>query len=801
VNLILQRRLLLLTALFLILYALVLTLSPAVRARSWEVDYRLAHWGGLLLWGVGFIGLDFLSARRLGEHDPYLIPLLALLSGWGLLTIFRLDLTLGWRQSLWLMVGLLASSGVILYPSLLSWLQRYKYVWLTAAIILTALTLILGRNPAGNGPRLWLGCCGVYFQPSEVLKLLFVTYLAAYLSGYVEPFQPLSPLLRPTLLVTAIAVLLLIVQRDSGTASLMLLLYAALLYAATGRKRIVLLSLAGLLLAAAIGYFSVPIVHQRIQVWLFPWEDPSGSAYQIVQSLMAIANGGVFGRGPGLGSPGLVPVAHSDFIFSAIAEETGLLGALALFTLWALLFFRGLIIAFHATTRFHRLLATGISLYLGLQGLVIMGGNLRLFPLTGVTLPLFSYGGSSLLAGMLSITLLLLISHHPDSEPLPISDVRPYSHLGMAFLIFSLLLALSAGWWALVRAEGLLARTDNPRRALTDRLVRRGSLLDRQGRPLNESLPQAGGYQRVYHYPPLSTLLGYTHPVYGQAGLEASLDDWLRGMRGNPALLLWWHRLAYGTPPPGLDVRLSLDLSWQRTVDEELGNFRGAIVLMNPQSGEVLAVASHPWFDPNQLETGWEGWMKSPDAPFLNRALQGRYAPGNLLLPWEEMLLGKSGIYLPSEVEGIQGLLLGHSAEGGALRVTPLEIAPLAATLNNAGVKPPLRLVLAVNTPQQGWVIMPAEGEAQTVLSAAQASTLARNLTSPGQTFWEYLAESHDGEKRLAWYLAGTPPEWSGPPLVLVVLLEDQAGDTARQLGRSILHEWMMGKQGAALTK
>ncbi len=793
-NLLLQRRLLLWAALFLLFYALVLTLSPAVQPRSWNVDYRLAHWGGLLLWGAGFIWLDFLSARRLGEHDPYLLPLLALLSGWGLLTIFRLDVTLGWRQSLWLMVGIAGCSGVILYPSLLSWLQRYKYLWLTAAIVLTALTLILGRNPTGSGPRLWLGCCGVYFQPSEVLKLLFVTYLAAYLANYVESLQQFSVLVRPTLIVTAIAVLLLIVQRDLGTASLLLLLYASFLYATSGRRRIVLLSLLGLSLAAAIGYFSVPIVHQRIQVWLFPWEDPSGSAYQIVQSLMAIANGGLFGRGPGLGSPRLVPIAYSDFIFSAIAEESGLLGALALFTLWAFLFFRGLTIALHATTRFYRLLAIGISLYLGLQGVVIMGGNLRLFPLTGVTLPLFSYGGSSLLAGMISITLLLLISHHPDAEPILLPDARTYYHLGIVFILLSLLMALSTGWWALVRAEGLLSRTDNPRRAIADRLVRRGSLLDRRDRPLNESLQEEGAYRRVYHYPPLSTLLGYTHPVYGQAGLEARLDDWLRGMRGNPASLLWWHRLAYGVPPPGLDVRLSLDLNWQRTVDETLGDFRGAVVLINPQTGEVLALASHPWFDPNQLDQGWERWMKAPDSPFLNRALQGKYAPGNLLLPWEEALLGQSGIYLPSEIERVHQLLLGQTAEAETLRVTPLEIARLAATLSNNGIKPPLRLVLTVNTPRQGWVIVPAEGEAQKVLSEAQTSTLVQRLTSPDHTFWEYMTESREEERQMAWYLAGTLPRWSGPPLVLVVLLEEQEGSTAQQIGRTILQQWLIGK-------
>lgn len=795
-NLLLQRRLLFWAALFLILYALVLTLSPAVRARSWEVEYRFAHWGGLFFWALGFFWLDFLTARRLGEHDPYLLPLLALFSGWGLLTIFRLDVALGWRQTLWLMVGVVCCSLAILHPRLLLVLQRYKYLWLSAGILLTALTLIFGRNPVGNGPRLWLGCCGVYFQPSEALKLLFVIYLAAYLAEYVGPLQRIVPFLRPTLTLMGAAVLILVVQRDLGTALLLLLIYATMLYLGTGRREIALLTLAGLVLAAAIGYLSIPIVRQRMEVWLFPWQDPSGRAYQIVQSLIAIANGGVFGRGPGLGAPGLVPIAYSDFIFSAIAEESGLLGVVALLSAWALLFFRGLSVAFNAPTRFQRLLAAGISLYLGLQGLVIIGGNLRLFPLTGVTLPLFSYGGSSLLAGMFSVCLLLLIDHHPDVEPIPLRRPHTYYHLGLGFLLLSMMMALAAGWWGVIRAERLLARTDNPRRAIADLYVRRGSLLDRVNRPLNETIGSSGSYQRIYHYPPLSPFLGYTHAVYGQAGLEATLDDWLRGMRGNPSLALWWNRLLYGTPPPGLDVRLSLDLDLQRFADERLGSHAGAIIALNARNGDVLAVVSHPWFDPNRLAENWEHWIADPASPFLNRAMQGRYPPGDVLRPWEEALLGNGGIYLPSEVERVHRLLLGTGGGSGPLRLSPYEVAQVAATLSADGVKPAPRLVLAVNTPQQGWVIVPPEGEAQEVLSALQARNLAQQLARSQDFAWEHLAVAEENGKPVTWYLTGTLPEWQGGtlPLTLVVLLEERNPSLAGQIGQEILRWWVLGR-------
>lgn len=790
-NLLLQRRLLGWAALFLLLYALILTLSPAVRERSWQVEYRFAHWGGLLIWGIGFAWLDWLTARRLGEHDPYLLPLLALLSGWGLLTIFRLDSALGWRQALWLAVGVGVGSVLFFRPGILNGLWRYKYLWLSAGVLLTALTLIFGRNPVGAGPRLWLGCCGVYFQPSEALKLLFVVYLAAYLAEYPGQGAASPFFLRPTLTVTAVAVLILIFQRDLGTASLLLLLYAALLYAGTGRRELVSLSAFGLLVAAVLGYLASEIVRERFQVWLFPWSDPSGRAYQIVQSLIAIASGGILGRGPGLGSPSLVPIAHSDFIFAAIAEETGLFGVLGLLLLWALLFFRGLNVAFNAPIRFQRLLAAGITLYLGLQGMVIIGGNLRLFPLTGVTLPLVSYGGSSLLAGMSGVLLLILISHHPDVELLPLRNPRPYFFIAAAFVILLGMLALSSGWWVLVRGRDLVARTDNPRRAVADLYVRRGSLLDRLDRPLNETVGEPGGYQRLYRYPPLSPLLGYTDRRYGQAGLEASLDDWLRGLRGYPASWLWWNYLLYGTPPPGLDVRLSLDLDIQHSADDLLGAHRGAIVLLNARSGEVLALASHPWFDPNRLETEWSRWIADTEAPFLCRATQGQYPLGEVFSPWEEMMLGPRSVYIPSETQHVYQTLLGKEAVDS---VTPLEVAQVAATLSTAGKKPPLRLVLAVNVPQQGWVVVPAEGTSQPVLSEAQAAQLAGRLNAGGEAFWEWGSTARSAEKGVTWYLGGTLPSWQGTPLALAVLLEEEDLPLARQIGRALLRRWIVGE-------
>lgn len=639
----LQRRLLTLATLFMLAYAAALTISPAVRARTWPADLRWMHWIGVGAWMAFTWLLEHWLNRRLPKHDPYLLPITSLLAGWGLLTIYRLWPEAGLRQSAWLLGGgLFIAVGIARLAPDLSSLRRYKYVWLSSGLLLTGLTLWLGTNPLGYGPRMWLGCCGFYLQPSEPLKLLLVIYLAAYLA---EPRTALPAsqhpdrgkllgLLAPTLVMTGLALGLLLVQRDLGTASIFLFLYTIVVYLSTNR-RIVPLSGAVVILAAGVtGMLLFDLVRLRIDAWLNPWMDPTGRSYQIVQSLLAVANGGVFGRGPGLGNPGLVPVPHSDFIFAAITEETGLLGGLALLALLAVLVGRGLLVAIQAPDPFRRLLAGGLTTYLGGQSILIIGGNLRLLPLTGVTLPLVSYGGSSLMISLTAILLLLMISSQPVARPVSQVTSKPYLNLGL--LLFSGIAgaSLALGWWAVVRSPGLLLRTDNARRVISDRNVRRGSLLDRNLQPINATEGEPGSYVRKTLYPPLSNIVGYTNPRYGQSGLEASLDPYLRGLRGLPGLTIWWNHLLYGEPPPGLDVRLSLDLELQKIADESLGANTGAAILLDASSGEILAMASHPGFDANQLEADWESLTSNPDTPLLNRAIQGSYLPGSSLAPF-----------------------------------------------------------------------------------------------------------------------------------------------------------------------
>ncbi|RPJ49805.1 MAG: hypothetical protein EHM21_06270 [Chloroflexi bacterium] len=264
-----------------------------------------------------------------------------------------------------------------------------------------------------------------------------------------------------------------------------------------------------------------------------------------------------------------------------------------------------------------------------------MGGNLRLLPLTGVTLPFVSYGGSSLLTAFISLLLLTLISRSgEEEESAPLPNSTPYLLVSGGLLLGLFALALAVGWWALARGDLLLARPENPRRVITDRYVPRGALLDRNNQPISRTTGSPGDYRRQYDYPQLSGTTGYNHPLYGQAGLESGLDGYLRGLDGSPTVEIIENDLLYGQTPPGSSARLTIDLEIQKQADQMLQGQRGALVLLNAQTGEILAMASHPNFDPNRLDETWLDLLQDPHAPLLNRATQGQYPPGAALGPF-----------------------------------------------------------------------------------------------------------------------------------------------------------------------
>lgn len=803
-NRVTQSNLLKVAVAFLFLQTLIITLAPAVRARSLDVNYRWSQWIALLLWGLFILRAHQSILRQLPDADPYLFPMTAFLSGWGLLTVWRLEPGFGARQALWLAVSLLIFLFGLRLPSTLEFLRKYKYILLSGGLLLTAFTLIFGTNPNGYGPRLWLGCCGLYFQPSEPLKLLLVAYLAAYLADRLPINLNAFPLIYPTFLLSGIAILLLLFQRDLGTASIFIALYTIIIYLATGRRRTILISALILGFMAIAGYYLVDIIRLRIDSWINPWDDPSGGSYQIIQSILAIANGGLNGRGPGLGSPALVPVAISDFIFAAIAEETGLTGTIGLITIFGIILIRGLRIALRAPNLFRRLLAAGVTAYLGVQALLIICGNLRLLPLTGVTLPFISYGGSSLLTSFIALLILLLISNHLDEEPAPLPRPQPYFALGVFLSTGLFVAALTNGWWAIVRGPDLLTRPDNPRRIIEDRYVARGKLLDRTNNVIDGTEGTTGSYSRVYEYPDLAPITGYNHPIYGQSGLEASLDEYLRGLRGNPATTIWWNHLLYGMSPHGLNVRLSLDLNLQRRADDMLKEHRGAAVLLNTQTGEIFVMSSHPTFDPANLNEMGAQLNKDPEKPLINRATQGLYPIGTLIEPFHQALFGTKPTS-QTDLQKVYGTFGFYRApllrmqvaapisetEGKELHVSPLQVALASAALSNHGTIPAPRIATAVDTPNDGWVVLPALGTPVEAIESSAADETAQSLIVDGESYWAHVGQAKSDESSVTWFIGGTPPNWQASPMVVVVLLEEDNVRLAGRIGKELLVDAM----------
>ncbi len=369
-----------------------------------------------------FVAVHLLFTFRGRGEDEVLAPLILFLTGISLALSRHLAPDLADRQLAWTILAVGAMAFVAIAPFDPRLLRRYRYTWAIAGILLVGVTLVAGRPGPLGGPRLWLSLGGLSFQPSEALKILLVVFLAAYLSERREllaerqlgfgPFSaPPFAYLAPLGVVFGASLALLAVQGDLGAALLLYAIALSMLYLASGRSGTAALGLVAFALGAVVLHRYIPIVQVRTALWLDPWSDPQGLGFQSVQALMTVGAGGVIGTGLGAGlAADYLPAVHTDFVFAAIAEELGLAGASAVLAVCALLALRGLRIALSATTPFARLLAAGLSTALAIQTVIIVGGTLRLIPLTGITLPFLSHGGSSMLVSAISAGLLLRIS-------------------------------------------------------------------------------------------------------------------------------------------------------------------------------------------------------------------------------------------------------------------------------------------------------------------------------------------------------------------------------------------------------
>jgi cell division protein FtsW (lipid II flippase) len=370
-----------------------------------------------------YLAAHVIARLTVPQADPYLLPMAALLTAIGVTEIYRLDPDNAFRQGLWVVVAVGAfAATLLLLRDDYRRLESYKYLCgLTAVglLVLPALPLI---GQTVNGARLWVRFGPLQFQPGELAKIMLIVFLAGYLrekrevlaQGRVKDFGPL-------LVIWGAAMLVLVETNDLGSALLYFGIFLAMLYVATARAWFVGAGASLFVAGAAVLYHVVPRVEERVSVWIDPWPHVHTTGYQIVQSLYSIGNGGFSGKGLGKGTfttsdgGALIPQVNTDFIYSALAQELGLVGSAALLLVYMLFCLRGFRIALLAQDGFSKLLAIGLTFGLALQTFIIVGGVLRLVPLTGITLPFVSYGGSSVVANFMLLAGLLLVSHRANS--------------------------------------------------------------------------------------------------------------------------------------------------------------------------------------------------------------------------------------------------------------------------------------------------------------------------------------------------------------------------------------------------
>ncbi|MGN6799564.1 MAG: FtsW/RodA/SpoVE family cell cycle protein [Gaiellaceae bacterium] len=400
----------------------------------------LVSWGSLgyaIFFFALYLAAHVIARFATPDADPYLLPMAGLLAAVGVTEIYRLGPTDAFKQGLWIVIGVgLFALALLGLRRDYRTLENYKYLFGIAAIALLFLPRVPGIGETVNGARLWVHAGPVQFQPGEFAKIFLIVFLAAYLREKREVLaQGRLKDMGPLLLIWGGCMLVLVSSNDLGSALLYFGIFLAMVYVATARLSFVIVGVTLFVVGGIGAYEKIPHVKERVTIWLHPWTTnqvfcPSTGtlalrqdcqSYQLVKSLYSIANGGFGGAGLGKGTFAttdgrpLIPYVNSDFIYSALAQELGLVGAAALLLVFMLFVARGMKIALQADDGFSKLLAAGLTFGFALQTFIIVGGVLRLIPLTGITLPFVSYGGSSVVANFLLLAGLLLVSNRANS--------------------------------------------------------------------------------------------------------------------------------------------------------------------------------------------------------------------------------------------------------------------------------------------------------------------------------------------------------------------------------------------------
>lgn len=611
---------------------------------------------------VAFVVAHIACRKFAPNADPALLPIAFLLSGIGICFVLRLAPDMATNQVIWLFLGIaLMVATIVLVPSIEK-LGNFKYTCLLIGLVLLLLPLVPFIGTEHLGSRIWLTLGPFSFQPGEIAKIFIVLFLSAYLADNRELLSTMRSTriglkypnfrsLLPLIVMWLIALLIVIFEKDLGSALLFFGIFLVLVYVCTGRLSYVIIGLALVAIGAVGLYFVFDHVQTRVAIWRDPFADAQGQGYQLVQSLYSLADGGLFGVGIGRGYATTIPVVQSDFIFSAIAEEMGLLGGAAVIILFMLFAVRGFLTAARAKSDMAAFTATGLTTSICLQAFIIIGGVTDFIPLTGLTLPFMSQGGSSLLSSFIIVGLLLragnegtgLETEMATTARIPkVGAFGPFGGTGVLgrtalgkrltllitfFAILFALLIANLTYIQVVRADAIQDMPQNNHTLRKAAHQERGAILTSDNVVLAKSEEQSDGtYKRVYPEGSLAAqAIGYYSQQYGKTGIESSMNSTLVGDE-NFETIGDAIRSAAGMPTSGNDVVLTLNSKVQQTAQDVLEGENGACVVLDTKTGAVLAEASSPSYDNNNVS---DILGDSENSSLFNRATNALYAPGS----------------------------------------------------------------------------------------------------------------------------------------------------------------------------
>lgn len=367
-----------------------------------------------IIYGLSLVFIIYVSnfiLLKITTGDNYIFLIVTMLASIGIIMIYRINPYQGIKQILWICLGILFFFLTYLILKIVSgWENWFKYYFFVS-ISLFIMTLILGVNI--KGATNWISIGSFNFQPTEITKIIFIFMIASYYTKY-ENFKRKKWGNYYLVGIMYLFIFFLFLQKDLGSILIFSSLFIALQYIYDENRKLVLLNVLVLMLSGLLGYFLFPHVRIRFKTWINPWEYIDNIGYQITQSLFAISEGGFFGTGLGLGHPDYIPEVSKDFIFSAICEEMGILTGIGIIMLFLILVYRGFKIGINQKNRFLRILALGVSILFGIQSFIIFGGVIKMIPLTGITIPFVSYGGSSMMSSFIALGVLQVASEELD---------------------------------------------------------------------------------------------------------------------------------------------------------------------------------------------------------------------------------------------------------------------------------------------------------------------------------------------------------------------------------------------------